>query len=148
MVSASRPCRSRLVLIAASEFQPMCGMRASPTNRLIAPGKTPRPRLPGDSSLRFKQTLQADANAEKRHSGPDPFKQRLTQAEIVHRTHHLAEVPDAREDDLVCSCAQPSGSFVTSYGASKFVERVLDRPNVAGAVIDDGRHSRPLVEGS
>jgi len=95
----------------------------------------------------FKQTLQTDTNAKERHARLDSFEKNVAQAQTVDRLHHLAEMTYAREDNFLrtadCSRVAGNGEIGT-----EFLERVLHRPDVARAVVDDGSHSKPLVEGS
>ena len=78
----------------------------------------------------------------------DALEQRFAHAELVERAHHLAEVADAGQDDLRGALRRPAASRTSSYSRADLVQRVLDRPQIAGAVIEDGDHSSPLVEGS
>ena len=67
--------------------------------------------------------------------------------EFVQRAHHLPEVADARENDLR---RPPNARGV----ANQFVLRadraqsVLDRAQIAGAVIENRNHNSPFVDGN
>ena len=65
----------------------------------------------------------------------------------IERAHHLAEVAHARQDDLGCA-PQPRRTVDQRVRRADLGERVLDRAQIAGAVVEDGDHSSPLVDGN
>src|SRR5690242_6611300 len=95
----------------------------------------------------FEQALQADADTEKRHTRADSLQENVAQPQPVDCLHHLAEMSHAGQNNLL-RAAHLTG--IAGYGKvrAKFRQRVLHRPDIARAVIDDGGHNKPLVEGS
>ena len=75
------------------------------------------------------------------------LNQRVAHFERIQRAHHLSEMADARQQDLV-RLAQTGGIAYQPIFAANLIQRVLHRPQVARAVIEDGDHSSPFVDGS
>ena len=48
----------------------------------------------------FEQGLQAETDAQERHARADAFDQRVAHLHLVERSHHLAEVAYAGQNDL------------------------------------------------
>jgi hypothetical protein len=91
--------------------------------------------------------LQADANAQEGNTGRDFFAQRLAQAKLIDSLHHLAEVAHAWENEF--GGAEHYGGLVRDFVLrTEFGQRVLDRTNIARAVVDNRGHSNPLVDGN
>ena len=107
----------------------------------------PRPRTSGASSLDLEECLHAETDAEKGHSGGDAFDQGFAYAQRVQGAHHLAEMAYSGEQDFGGG-AQAVGIADQGVLAAEFAERVLHAAQIAGAVIEDGNHNSPLVEGS
>ena len=87
----------------------MCGTRASCGETPHRARKQSQAAHLGRLLAAVEQRLQAQADAQKRNAFPDPPDQRLAHAHGVERAQHLAEVADARQDDLV-RAPQPSAS--------------------------------------
>ena len=66
---------------------------------------------------------------------------------FVERAEHLAEMAYAGEDDLrgTGEASRIAHDFVFR---ADFIQRVLHGAEIAGAVVEDGDHNKPLVEGS
>jgi hypothetical protein len=75
------------------------------------------------------------------------FDERLAQPQLIQGAHHLSEVPNAGQDDFLRR-AHLRGVARDAIRRAGPGQCVLDRTQVAGAVIDDGDHSRPLVLGN
>src|SRR5207245_465730 len=87
----------------------------------------------------FEQRLQAEADAQERHAGADAVDQGIANSELVERAHHLSEMADAGKEDFRGG-AQAFGITYEGVGAAELGEGVLDRAEVAGAVVEDGDH--------
>ena len=84
---------------------------------------------------------------KKRHSGLDALDEGFAYVQIVEGAHHLTEVAYAGEEDF--GGASEAGGIVDErVFTAEFIEGVLHGAQVAGAVIEDGNHKSPLVEGS
>ena len=114
----------------------MCGTRASAAKRRMVPGNMPKTRLFGRFFAVFEQRLQAQADAQKRHARADALQQRRAHAHLIQRPHHLAEVADAGQDDLM-RAAQPCRVADELIRRAELVQRILDRAQIAGSVIED-----------
>ena len=66
----------------------------------------------------------------------------------VERAHHLAEVAHAGQHDFRRVARNPAASRTSAYSAPIVSQRVLHRTQIARAVIEDGDHSNPFVEGN
>src|ERR1017187_653322 len=96
---------------------------------------------------RFEQRLHAETNAQKGHAGLHAPDQGFAYIEGIQSAHHLAEMSHAGKQNL--GGREQSRSIAHQRVlAAQFAERVLHAAQVAGAVIEDGNHNSPLVEGS
>ena len=103
--------------------------------------------LLGRFFARFKQRLQAEADAEERNTGADAFEQRFPHLQLVERAHHLSEMSHAGKNDFRrdAQARSVSNEFVLR---ADLRQRVLNRAQIARAVIEDRDHSSPFVDGS
>lgn len=93
------------------------------------------------------ESLQAKADTQERHAGPDPFHQGLPHAQAVECPQHLPEVANARQKNAVRFPQRfRRGSQFVRH--AQFFQCVLHTAEIACSVIEDGDHSRPFVEGS
>ena len=148
---SARPARCRPTAgaagLAARGLQPMCGtLSRSPSaptmlasrNRTTRPASGPRQR--GRSFLaRVEQHLQAEADAEERAVGAAPPARRRagrSQPGCVMQSG-IALWPGS-----TTRCAPPDHAGVAGHDdravGRDVCERLRDRPQVAGAVVDDG----------
>ena len=95
----------------------------------------------------LEQRLQAEADAQEGNAGAHALEDGIAQTELVQRAHHLAEMADARQHHFV-RFLHRLRLIGDDVFRAEFIQRVLHGAQISGAVIDDGRHSRPLVEGS
>ena len=77
----------------------------------------------------------------------DALDQRLAYTQRIQRAHHLAEMAHAGKQDLGRR-QQARGIAHQGVLAAEFAERVLHAAQIARAVIEDGDHNSPLVDGS
>ena len=95
----------------------------------------------------IEERLHAEADAEEGDVGANAIEQRFADAEGVERVHHLAEVADAGEKNLGGGL-KPGSVVDQAILAVQFGQGVLHAAEVTGAVIENGDHSSPLVDGS
>ena len=86
----------------------------------------------------LEQQLEAEADAEERAIRRDPGADRLDEAAVAQPVHRGSGRADARHDAAGPGrrCRSPVTARWTR--APAVVERLLDRDEVAGAVVDDG----------
>ena len=66
----------------------------------------------------FEEGLHAEADAEERDAGADALDEGFADAERIERAHHLAEVADAGQENLVGG-AQAAGIADQGVGGSR-----------------------------
>ena len=74
--------------------------RAPSVNRRMLPGKIPRPRSDGASSLDSNSACRPRQIPRNGIACAEAFKQGFAKAALVERAHHLTEMPDARQNDF------------------------------------------------
>ena len=96
---------------------------------------------------RFKQRLQSETDSEERNLRRDAVQQSLPHVHLIKSPHHLAKVTHARQNNFRCA---PQSFRITDQLVRRadFIQRVLHRPQIARAVIEDRNHRSPLVDGS
>src|ERR1019366_1932369 len=82
-----------------------------------------------------------------RHARADALQKRLPDRQRIQGAHHLSEMAHARQNDLGRR-AQAFGIPDQCVLRAQLAQRILHRPQVARAVIEDRNHRSPLVEGS
>ena len=73
----------------------------------MAPGNRPKPGF-RRFFARFEQGLQAQADAEERNAGVDALEERVAHLMLIECAHHLAEMADAGQNDLVRALRSPA----------------------------------------
>ncbi len=108
-----------------------------------------RPRKFGSFFARFVESLQAEADAEKRNAAFERDEQRSAKIVFIEGADQRGKVPDAGKNQRACARRFAAGVRARRFGA-KFVQSAFDASDVARAVVDecDGRpHSSPFVLG-
>jgi hypothetical protein len=82
----------------------------------------------------LEQRLQSETDAKEWHTGEDALDQPVAHLHFVKRPHHLAEVAHAWQNNLA-RIAQTGSVAHQRVSRANFGERVLDRTQIAGAVI-------------
>ncbi len=95
----------------------------------------------------FEQRLHAQADSQERNAGGDAVQQRLAYGQFIQRSHHLAKVTHARQDDLRCG-VQSRGVADQGVFAAEFTQGILHAAQIAGAIIENGDHNSPFVDGN
>src|SRR5207245_4273561 len=90
--------------------------------------------------------LHADAHPEERRTGLDREPGRAVEAGRPQRLHTPAEVAHAREHDAGSAVDGSRRRDEDGVGADA-LQPLLRRPEVADAVVENGDHNVPLVEG-
>jgi hypothetical protein len=96
---------------------------------------------------RFEQSLQPQADAQKRNTRSDAFQQRISRLHSIQSPHHLSKVPHAGKNDLRRT-AQPFGVPNQFVFGSNLRQSVLHRAKIARPVIENRDQSNPFVDGS
>ena len=95
----------------------------------------------------FIQPVQSQADAEKRSPGAYAFDDRIAKSTLVERIHHLPEMSDSGQHHFR-RALQTFRRCKNLVGRADLVQRVLHGTEVPRAVIDDGDHSKPFVDGN
>ena len=107
----------------------------------------------GASSLESKSPRSPRQIPRERHARANAADERAAHIHFVDRAEHLAEVANAGEYDLRCAF-ESRGIAHQLVRSPDLIERVLNRTEIAGSVIEDrrscriSRHKSPLVEGN
>src|SRR5271157_2256237 len=111
------------------------------------PRQNSQARKPGRFIASFIKRLQAEADSKKRLRLLQHLPQRLHQSVFFECLHHRGKVPLTGENDLARRRELLRAVDDTCL-MSEILDRPQDRARVAGAVIEQRDHSKPLVEGS
>ena len=122
--------------------------RAHPAGkRFTDPGKMPRPRTSGASSLLSNSACMPRQIPRNGTPARDAFQQRVPHCHSSSARIIWPKWPTPGQDDLR-RALQPGGIAHQLVLAADLGQRVLHRAQIAGAVIEDRDHSSPLVDGN
>jgi hypothetical protein len=95
----------------------------------------------------IEQRLQAETDSQKWHARGNALDEGIAHRQGIERAHHLPEMAHARQQNLR-RATQSSRIANQRVFATDLVQRVLHRPQIARAVIENCDHSSPLVDGN
>ncbi len=130
----------------SSSFQPMCGTRASAGKRRTAPGNSPRPRASGRFFARSR-TAPADPRQIPRNGTPARIRSTSASRTSNSSSARIIWPKWPTPGSMILSARRsPSRVAHQRVGAAQFRQRVLDRPQVAGAVIENRDHENSVAQ--
>ena len=83
----------------------------------------------------------------KRNARADAFEQRFAHLHLIQRPHHLPKMAHARQNDFR-RAAESRGIAHQFVLRADFPQRILNRPQISRAIIEDRDHNNPFVDGS
>src|SRR5207247_8253718 len=107
----------------------------------------PEPRGAAELGRRVEEQLESEADAQRGDARGQPLGDEPVEAELRHPLHRLRECADPRQDD---SLGLADGGVVAGdlHRGAHVLERLLDGPEVAHPVVEDGDHRSPFVDGT
>ena len=95
----------------------------------------------------FEKALHTETDAQERNVFFDQINEGVADIHFVEGAQHLAKMAYARQDDLsrALNACGVTDQFIFR---ADFIKGVLDRSQIACAVVEDRDHRRPLVDGN
>ncbi len=93
-----------------------------------------------------KEQLKTEADSQERPSAPDEAKDWIHEPQMLQILHGFFESPYPRQNQAIGLFDQ-QGILGHNGRESNLLETLGNAPQIPHAVVDDGDHSLPLVEG-